>query len=88
MDSNQEQPIQLNNKLLTYFIDQAKLHGLTFILMAIAVWYFEKQNSVLNDELKACTDAVISVYRTDRAQLLDVVSNNTAALERIKILTQ
>lgn len=71
------------SNIAMYLLDQLRMHGLSFLLLGIAVWYFHAENLKMKGEIKQCNDALIEMYRTDRSELLEVVRNNTAAL-RIK----
>lgn len=73
--------------ILTYLAEQLRMHGLSFLLLGVAVWYFHGENLKMKSEIKACNDALIEMYRSDRSELLEVVRNNTAAL-RIKTEAQ
>ena len=76
-----------NLRFLDYLMEQIRIHGLTIVLLALAVWYFEAQNNILKEEIRDCNQTMISEYKVERAQTLQIISNNTAALNQIHALT-
>lgn len=64
-------------------VAQLKQHGLSFTLLAMAVWYFYTVNADLQREVRACNDKVIDIYNDQQSQLRNVIDNNTKVLESI-----
>lgn len=75
----------VNLRFINYLTEQLRLHGLSFVLMAMAIWYFQNQNHEITRDLKACNETIISEYKNDRIQMLEVISNNTAALHQLRM---
>ena len=71
--------------VFTYIEEQLQRHGLSFALLAAAVWYFYNVNSNLQAEVRACNDRVIDIYADQQKQLREVIDNNTKVLETIAI---
>jgi len=69
--------------LSQYLMDQLRLHGINLFLLGLAVWYFQIENTEMKSEIRACNDALIETYRVNQIQLLDVINNNTRALQDI-----
>lgn len=66
--------------VINYLSDQIRLHGLSFFLLGVAVWYFHGQNEVMKAEVRACNDTIIQMYATNQAKLMEALNNNTEAL--------
>lgn len=69
--------------LSQYLMDQLRTHGINLFLLAIAVWYFQNENMEMKAEIRACNDALIETYRVNQIQMLDVINNNTRALQAV-----
>ena len=69
--------------LSQYLMDQLRAHGINLFLLAIAVWYFQNENTEMKAEIRACNDALIETYRVNQIQMLDVINNNTRALQDV-----
>lgn len=78
----------MSEKILAYLAEQARMHGLSFVLLGAAVWYFHGENMKMSSEIRACNQSIIDMYRNDRIQLQEIISNNTKALEEIKLITR
>jgi hypothetical protein len=84
MEQSQETTtVVVRSKLIDYLLAQLKMHGIGLALLMLAVWYFHGENIRMQSEIRKCNDSMIEMYRTDRIQLLDVINNNTRALDRI-----
>lgn len=81
-------PSTMTDTVLNYLADQARQHGLSVVLLGLAVWYFQGETTKLANEIKACNQTIIDVYRTDRLRNMEVISNNTKALEEIKTMNR
>lgn len=69
--------------VFSYIEEQLQRHGLSFALLAAAVWYFYNVNARLQTEVRACNDRVIDIYQEQQKQLREVIDNNTKVLETI-----
>lgn len=78
----------MTDRIFTYLADQLRMHGLSFLLLAAAVWYFQGENMKMANEIKACNQSIIDMYRTDRMHLQEIIDNNTRALEEIKAINR
>jgi hypothetical protein len=68
-----------------YIEEQLQRHGLSFALLACAVWYFYNVNASLQSEVRACNDKMIDIYQEQQKQLREVIDNNTRVLETIAV---
>lgn len=66
-----------------YLMEQIRTHGIIFVLLGVAVWYFQNENVNMKEQIRQCNDALIETYRTNQIQLLDVINNNTRALQDV-----
>lgn len=71
-------------KLIDYISEQLRLHGLSFLLLGVMVYYFYEKVERLSDEVKSCNQAVIQVYQEERTELRQVIERNTIALENLR----
>lgn len=67
--------------LSQYLMEQLRAHGINLLLLALAVWYFQHENMEMKAEIRDCNDALIETYRVNQIQMLDVINNNTRALQ-------
>lgn len=63
--------------------DQLRTHGLSFVLLALAVGYFQQNTRELTQELKLCNQEILELYREDRVKMLEIISNNTRAVNQL-----
>lgn len=70
--------------LQQYVSDWLRKHGLPMFLFALASWYFWSENQEIKAQIRACNDSLIETYRVNQVQLLDVINNNTRALQEYK----
>lgn len=70
--------------LQQFLMDQLRKHGLPLFLFAVATWYFWGENVEMKAQIRACNDSLIETYRVNQIQLLDVINNNTRALQDYK----
>jgi hypothetical protein len=68
---------------LRWAIEQIRKHGLPIVLFAAAVYYFYTEVREMKLEIRACNDALIETYRVNQVQMLDVINNNTRALQAV-----
>lgn len=73
-----------------WIMNQVKRYGAVFVLLLIAVWYFYKEDEkqdlkieALHIEIKQCNERVIQMYQDDHTKMLDVISKNTQAFEKL-----
>jgi len=78
----------MTQRVIDYFTNYLLKQGPTIVLLACAVWYFSSENRQMSEEIRACNQSIIDMYRTDRIQLQEIISNNTRALQEIKFLRQ
>lgn len=77
------QMTNLQMKSLEYILEQLRLHGLSFLLMGVAVWYLHSRDVELRNEVKLCNQSMIDMYRIERKELRKVIEANTIALQKI-----
>jgi len=78
----------ITDRLIAYMAEQARMHGLSFVLLAAAIWYFHGENIKMTAEIQACNSSIIELYQNNQAHLQEIIGNNTRALEQIKALTR
>lgn len=78
----EEAKISFYLKFIGYLMDQVKLHGLNFILLALAVMWFYNQNEKLTAEVKLCNSTMIDMHRSDKIRSETLLLNSTAALQQ------
>lgn len=75
------QTLSTTDRIVSYISDQVRMHGLSFVLLACAVWYFHGENKQMGAEIRTCNQTIIDMYRSDRIQLQEIINNNTKVLE-------
>lgn len=56
--------------------------GLSFLLLGVAIWYFNEQNNKLETRVFDCNSRIVEVYEEQNDRLLELVENNNKALEQ------
>lgn len=69
---------------LPWLVDSMKKQGFSWVLTALAVWFFYNQTQQMQAKIDLCNDTIIDLYKEDRKELLKVIQSNTFALENIK----
>jgi hypothetical protein len=80
----QEAKIGFYLRFINYLMDQIRLHGLSFIMLTLAVLWFYKENTKLTEEVKNCNSTMIEIYRNDKIRMEALINNNTQAFEQLK----
>ncbi len=85
MEEQDETTVVVRGKFINFITNQAKLHGLPIILLLLGVYYFHGENIRMRSEIRSCNDSLVQMYRDDRVQMMQIINNNTEALQRIGI---
>lgn len=56
--------------------------GLSFLLLGVAIWYFNEQNNKLETRVFDCNSRIVEVYEEQNDRLLELVENNNRALQQ------
>lgn len=84
MDQSPETPtVVVKSKFLEFLLEQLKTHGLPILLLSIAVWYFYNEVKSMQQEIRICNENLIQMYQTNNNKMIEVIGNNTQALDRI-----
>lgn len=75
-------PLDLNN-IWSGLLAAIQKQGLSFMLLAVAVYYFYQRDLSQNKRIDECTNQVIQYLAEDRKILIDAVNKNTRTLEQI-----
>lgn len=70
-------------KMIEYLVEQLRLHGLSFLLMGVAVHFLYAEYRDLSEEVKDCNASIIEHYRFQTTELTKVVEANTVVLEKL-----
>ena len=68
---------------MKYLLEQLRFHGLSFVLLGLAVWYFYTVNSQLQQDIKDCNEKIIEIYSNQQMQFREVIQKNTIALDKL-----
>lgn len=69
--------------IVDYLKSQVKVHGISFFLLGLAVWYFTGENREIKNEIRMCNEARMEQYQVERQQMMEVINNNTKALDKL-----
>lgn len=64
--------------------DNLKKHGISFILLAFAIWYMEGKNQALESKIDTCNREALEMYKTQNALLVQVVQDNSTVLLKVR----
>ena len=69
--------------IIDYLLEQLKMHGLSFVLLAMAIWYFYNVNNELRKKIEISNQRIIELYQIRQKEANDVINKNTTALNRL-----
>lgn len=83
--------------IVTTLIKEAKRQGFIFLLLVVAVVYFENGQKTTKSELKKeiaetqskvdlCNDQLLKYYKDDHLELVSALKENSSALEATNLL--
>lgn len=75
-DQTPSDTVVVKSKLLGDLMEQLRKQGILFVVLAVGIWYIQAENKKLQAEIKEC-------YQESSSRMIEVVSNNTRALDRI-----
>ncbi len=67
--------------VVTTLLTAAKQHGLSMVLLVLAVWWMNQKNEALSKKVDLCNQETIDIYKNQNEELLKVVEQNTRAIE-------
>lgn len=76
--------IQEMKNVWTWFLTMMQQQGLSFVLLALGVYFFYQELEEVQEENKACTEQILQVYQEMVKQNHAVISANTATIEELK----
>jgi len=71
--------------IIDYLLEQLKMHGLSFVLLAMAIWYFYNVNNELRAKIEISNQRIIELYQIRQKEANDVIAKNTTALNRLTL---
>ena len=69
--------------IIDYLLEQLKMHGLSFVLLAMAIWYFYNVNNELRKKIEISNQRIIELYQIRQKEANEVINKNTTALNRL-----
>jgi phosphoglycerate-specific signal transduction histidine kinase len=66
-----------------WIIESVKRQGFSWLLTALAVWFFYNQTQTMQQKIDDCNNTIIEMYQNDRETLIKVLQTNTDALEKL-----
>ena len=69
--------------LISYVSEQLKTHGLPFVLLALAVTWFNEKNKQLDAKLDICNQAIIKAYQENQTKMIEVIERNSSAFKAL-----
>ena len=73
----------MTQTIYVWIIEQAKRHGLGFVLLMVAVYYLNKKVDDMSAKYDASMDSQIKYLKEDRNQMIIVIENNTAMMQKL-----
>lgn len=70
---------------LTWILNTAKMYGLPFVLLAVAVWYFHQRTEKLELAIELCQKNHLETVTMQNGALIRALSDNTQALTRLEM---
>lgn len=67
----------------TNIIGMIQKQGLSFLLLAAAVWWFSVENNDLRRRIDDCNSNMIENFKTDRENMIRVIEDNTHTMDRL-----
>ena len=67
------------------YLEMARKQGISFLLLAIAVYYFYSENTRLNNRINTLSDeskATNAAYQVDHAAMRTIIESNTKVIEK------
>lgn len=69
---------------LTWSIEQIMQQGLSMSLLALAVWYFNKRQDILEGKLEKSQGEIVTYLKEDRKQLITLMDENKEVMLQTK----
>lgn len=70
-------------KLLEMILNEARKHGVGFLILLGVVWYFHDQTTKLENKVDACNSAMLESFQNQNALLLSAMQRNSQAMENL-----
>lgn len=71
------------SKLLEMMLNEARKHGVGFLILLVMLWYFHNQTTKLENKVDACNSAMMESLSNQNAMLLSAMERNSQAMENI-----
>jgi hypothetical protein len=68
--------------MTTTFFELAKSQGLPFILLCVAVWWFNNKVEQLEKKQDICSQQLIEIYENDHKQMIKIIERNTETINK------
>lgn len=65
------------------FLELAKSQGLPFILLCIAVYWFNEKVETLEKKQEECNKELIEYYERDHMEMVKAIEGNTEAIKKL-----
>ena len=76
-------PIDMNS-IMIWLWNVAKVNGLPFVLLIVAVYYFHHRTENLEADIKNCQQAHLETIQLQNGALVKALEQNTQALTRLE----
>jgi hypothetical protein len=73
----------MQQTIYNYLLEQAKRHGLAFIMLIGAVYWLNEKVDAANAKSDAYIEKQILYLQEDRTKMLIVIENNTAVMQQV-----
>jgi len=70
-------------KLIEMILNEARKHGVAFMILLGVVWYFHGQTTKLENKVDSCNSAMVESFRNQNALLLQAMERNSQAMENL-----
>lgn len=69
---------------ISWIIEQVMQQGLSMSLLALAVWYFNKRQAMLEAKLEKANNDIVLYLKEDRQQLISLMDDNREVMAEVK----
>jgi hypothetical protein len=73
----------MKQTIFNYLIEQAKAHGLVFLMLLGAIYWLNDKVDAANEKSDVCSEKQIQYLQEDRAKMISVIENNTAVMQEM-----
>lgn len=79
-----ENQIEMGTKAITWIFDMLKAQGVSFALLALAVWFLNSKLEAVERKNEDCNNQMIQMYKTISISNQATIEKNTLILEKIE----